>query len=206
MWKAVKGYEGYYEVSDRGEVRSLDRYIYCNDGTIHFIKGRIMRQSERLNKHRGGTGYMVVNLRKNHTSFIASVHKLVANAFIPNTYNLPTINHIDGNKHNNAVSNLEWVSYKDNNVHALVNNLRKPRGNAIRQYTIDGEFIAEYKSTCEAARQTGLSRCGISHCLNGRCNTSGGFIWKKVLGSATTIPKGSTVEDELPLEAQGLSA
>ncbi len=205
MWKEIEGYEGYYEISDSGEVKSLDRYVSCSDGTLHHIRGRIMKQSICRYRDNDDVGYLVVNLRKNGTSYVAPIHRLVAKAFIPNPQNLTTVNHIDGNKHNNNVSNLEWASYRDNNIHALLNNLRSPRGNAIRQYTLDGAFVAEYKSTCEAARKTGLSRCGISHCLNGRCDTSGGFIWKKVLESATTISSESTAEDELPSEAQGLS-
>ena len=204
MWKEIKGYEGYYEVSDNGEVRSLDRFIPHSDGSLHFRKGQTMKQTPSTGRD-GSQGYLVVNLRKNHMSWVAQVHRLVAMAFIPNPHNLPTVNHIDGNKHNNKVSNLEWVSYGDNNIHALSNGLRQPRGVKILQYSLDGDFINCYRSVCEASRITGCSRGGISHCINGRCSTSNGFIWRKLLGSATTIPQGSTTEDELPLEAQELS-
>lgn len=204
MWKSINGYEGYYEVSDIGEVRSLDRYVENtygkNAGEVRLLRGRIMKQTET--KSRGGTGYMVVNLRRNHTSCVIPVHVLVAKAFIPNPLNMPTVNHKDGDKHNNKVSNLEWASYSDNNIHALKTGLRKPRGNAIKQFALDGSFISEYISTCEASRLTGISRGAISHCINNRALTAGGFIWKKVSESATTISKESTQEDELPVEAQ----
>lgn len=205
MWKTIKGYEGYYEVSDAGEVRSLDRYVEnasgMHKGMRRLLKGKDMKQSESVGSGRN-SGYLVVNLRKNHTSKVATIHKLVADAFIPNPLCLPTINHIDGNKHNNRVSNLEWVSYSENNQHALDNGLRSPRGNTIAQYDLNNNLIATYRSACEASRKTGLSRGGISHCLNGRCNSSGGFIWRKLSESPTTIPQGSTQEDEFPAEAQ----
>lgn len=109
------------------------------------------------------------------------VHRLVAETFIDNISNLPCVNHIDGNKQNNRVENLEWSTYGDNNMHALRNNLRRPRGNKIAQKDLKTkEIINIYKSTCEASRQTGISRGGISHCLNGRTNSSGGYLWEKI--------------------------
>ena len=204
MWKPVKNYEGYYEVSDSGEVRSMDRFVETKTGRQKGMKrmllGNVMKQTESVGKTRE-SGYLVVNLRKDHTSKVVCVHHLVAETFIPNPDNLPTINHIDGNKHNHRVENLEWASYSENNIHALSTGLRRPRGNKIVQYDLENNLIRTYRSTCEAARITGVSRGGISHCLNGRSETSGGFIWRKS-ESPTTIPKGSTQEDELPAEAQ----
>ena len=201
MWKAVENYEGYYEVSDSGEVRSVDRYVSNkrgkHTGMVRHLKGSIMKQSLV-------DGYPVVNLRKNNTANVIHVHILVAKAFIPNKYELPVVNHKDGDKQNNHVSNLEWVTYADNNIHALKTGLRSPRGNHICQISTSGEVVAIFKSTCEAARVTGLSRGGISHCLNGRTQTSGGFVWKKLSESQTTISQESTQEDELPAEAQRL--
>lgn len=205
MWRQIKGFENYYEVSDDGNVRSVDRYVADtqgkNIGKLRLLKGAIMKLT--VTDGRGdGDGYVVVNLRKDGKSKVVPVHVLVAKAFIQNPDNLPTVNHIDGNKHNNNVSNLEWASYSDNNVHALCHGLRTPRGNSINQYTLDGEYVATYRSTCEAARITGFSRGGISHCLNGRSAQSSGYIWRKQSESQTTIPEGSTQGDELPAEAQ----
>lgn len=201
MWKAIQDYEGYYDVSDTGEVRSVDRYIVDTKGVHRLLRGKTMKKTEATGRE-GNSGYLVVNLRKENTARVVPVHTLVAKAFIQNPDNLPTVNHIDGNKHNNNVSNLEWATYSANNIHALQTGLRKPRGNEVCQYSPDGRLIATYKSTCEAARATGLSRGGISHCVNGRTNQSGGFIWRKLSESQTTIPQGSTQEDELPAEAQ----
>lgn len=205
MWKTIEGYEGYYEVSDDGAVRSLDRYVADTTGKHvgkkRLLRGALMKLTEGKTQRKDG-GYLVVNLRKNRTSWVVPVHILVAKAFIPNPDNKPTVNHKDGDKLNNRVSNLEWVSYAENNVHALQTGLRSPRGNAVNQYTISGEFVAAYKSASEAARITGFSRGAISHCLNGRTNQSFGYIWIKQSESQTTIPQGSTQGDELPAEAQ----
>ena len=201
MWKAIKGYEDYYEVSDDGQIRSVDRIVPDTLGRYRKLTGKIMKQSESKHKDRDD-GYLVVNLRKLHTSNVRPVHRLVAEAFLPNDDGLPTINHKDGNKHNNNVDNLEWASYSDNNIHALNNHLRNPRGKMICQQTNDGKVIGVFKSACEAARETGCSRGGIAHCLNGRTQTSGGYKWVFLSESQTTIPKGSTREDELLVEAQ----
>lgn len=188
MWKPIKGYEGYYEVSDYGQVRSLDRFDVRTDGNTYFHKGRTMKLT--IEKGRGSEGkregYAVVNLRTPGSSRTRQVHRLVAEAFIPNPSNLPTVNHKDGNKLNNVVSNLEWASYSDNNVHALTHRLRAPRGNAIQQIDGNGNVVAEYRSACEAARVTGMSRCCISHCLNGRMDSHGGYSWVKKSEGATT--------------------
>lgn len=201
-WKTISGYEGYYEVSDAGIVRSIDRIIPdAQTGTKH-IRGRIMKLTENKNKDRGGSGYYVVNLRKHHTSCVVPVHRLVAEAFLPNDLNLPTVNHKDGNKHNNNVSNLEWATYSENNLHALTHGLRSPRGNVILQKTLDGKLVATYRSACEASRQTGIGRGIISHCLNHRVLTAGGYLWQKVKKCNDYSLSGSTTEDELPSEAQ----
>lgn len=205
MWKEIQGFEGYYEVSDSGEVKGLDRVVYDTKGRYtgkpHIVKGRLMKLTESVTRPQE-QGYLVVNLRRDSKANVIPVHLLVAKAFIPNPNNLPTVNHIDGNKHNNNVSNLEWATYSENNTHALRTGLRKPRGTPTAQYSLSGEFIACFPSESEAARATGLSRAAISHCLHGRTRQSQGYVWKIQSESATTIPQGSTQEDELPAEVQ----
>lgn len=186
-WKEIDGYEGYYEVSDTGLVRSVDRIITDKNGKRYFHSGRYMKLTREKGRD-GAGGYLVVNLRKNGTSRVVQVHILVAKAFIPNPDNLPTVNHKDGNKTKNNVGNLEWASYRENNIHALRHKLRNPRGNPIIQETIDGHIVNCFRSTCEAARSTGVSVGSISHCLNDRTNSAGGFVWKKLSKSVTTIP------------------
>lgn len=200
-WKAIRNYEGYYEVSDTGLVRGVDRIIVDKNGKTFRHRGKEMKLSQTKGRA-GSVGYLVVNLHKRGVSQVCLVHNLVASAFVKNPNNFPTVNHKDGDKTNNNVENLEWASYSENNIHALRNKLRQPRGNPILQKTIDGQVLNQYKSTCEAARIAGISIGTISHCLNHRTNSAGGFVWEKLSESVTTIPQGSTLGDELPVEVQ----
>lgn len=166
MWKDIKGYECYYQVSDSGEVRSLDRVITQRNGRKLSYKGHIMKQALAIGKGRKD-GYYIVNLRNGTKAHTIAVHLLVARAFIQNPEGLPTVNHKDGVKTNNKVSNLEWMSYGDNNVHALKYGLRNPRkGVRVAQFDANGNFVAIYDTIREAWRSTGLNCCSISHCIN----------------------------------------
>lgn len=108
-WRDIKGYEGSYQVSNLGRVRSLDRYIPSRG---YYRKGRIIQPFD--NKEYNNTN---LNLDRKTKTFCT--HRLVAEVFIPNPDNKPCINHIDGNKRNNVVSNLEWVTHKENTQHAI---------------------------------------------------------------------------------------
>lgn len=116
-WKDVVGYEGKYEVSDRGRVRSLDRIVKANDGVTYKRKGKYMKITE--NRY----GYPIVNLSKDGSSKIKTVHRLVANSFLGQS-NL-VVNHKDGIKNNNNLENLEFVTQKENMVHAVSSGLIK---------------------------------------------------------------------------------
>ena len=185
QWKSIPGYDGYYEVSDTGEIRSLDRTVTDRNGIQRLIKGKPMKTTR--GKGRNGNGYYVVNLHLNGISRVVPVHVLVATAFLENTLGFPTVNHMDGDKTNNCASNLEWTTYKSNNVHALNTGLRKPRGTPILQMTLNGNKVSEFVSVSEASRKTGVGRSLISHCVNNRINSAGGFIWKKLSEGVTTI-------------------
>ena len=115
-WKKVNGYEGIYEVSNLGRVKSLPRYVNSRYG-LRLV-------SERILKPFVGQ-YPVVNLCKNSEPHKHYVHRLVVEAFLPNTENKPCVNHIDGVKENNSLSNLEWVTYSENAQHAMDNNLNR---------------------------------------------------------------------------------
>ncbi len=113
-WKDIDNYEGYYQVNDNGDFRSLDRYVSeRNTGRIKKIKGRPVKQWKN---HRG---YSLVTLSKDGVNKGISSHILVAKAFIPNPNNFPEVNHIDGNKDNNAASNLEWNTRLQNQRHSV---------------------------------------------------------------------------------------
>ena len=107
-WKEIPGFEGYYEVSTEGNVRSIDRIINCPWGKCYTAKGK--QKSICAFK----TGYLYVNLYKEHKTYKESVHRLVALAFIPNPEDKAFVDHIDGNRANNKVDNLRWCTRKEN--------------------------------------------------------------------------------------------
>jgi hypothetical protein len=115
----VKGYEGNYEVSDTGEVRSIDRTIQCHNGVTLTRKGLVLKQ----NPHKD-TSYFLVSLWKGNVGSSFYVHRLVAETFLPNKDFLPEVNPKDGNRQNNSVSNLEWVTSLENKLHAIQTGLR----------------------------------------------------------------------------------
>lgn len=201
QWKEIKGFEGYYEVSDIGTVRSVDRVVYDIKARARKLRGKELKLCEAIDNTRNTEGYYVVNLRKNGTSNVRFVHRLVAEAFIPNPNNLPTINHKNGNKHDNTVSNLEWATFSENNTHALLNNLRHPRSNWVVQIS-EGSIVGTFKSVSEASRRTGVCRSAISHCINHLTQTAGGYRWYKIEECNDYLAYESTTEDELPLEVQ----
>lgn len=178
IWKDINGYESIYQVSNLGNIRCL-HFGNKNSNVIKNLKASF-----------NNAGYLKIELHKDGKRKMFYVHRIVANAFIPNPNNLPQINHIDGDKTNNKISNLEWVTSKENINHAISNNLatmnhmsgRKgklhPNSKPILQYDISGIFICEWYGIAEASRNTGISESAISNCLNNHHKSSGGFIWK----------------------------
>ena len=116
-WKDIKGYEGLYQISNTGQVKSLGRYQKGRFGNLSFYKEKILKMSPI-------DGYKAVCLCKDAKGKTHWVHKLVAHHFIDNKENKPQINHIDGDKKNNNYENLEWCTYHENLSHAMKNNLR----------------------------------------------------------------------------------
>lgn len=156
-WKPIKGYEGLYMVSNWGRVKS-----------IKFGKERILKPVTN------SSGYLLVGLYKNNIEKKYSVHRLVAEAFIPNPYNLPQVNHRDENKLNNNVDNLEWCTNEYNiNYGTRTERYSKP----VLQYTLDGEFVGEWPSARECGRN-GFNQGSVSACCRGKLKTHRGFIWK----------------------------
>lgn len=110
-WKDIESKIGFYQVSNLGRTRSLDRIVTYSNGQKRFYKGMILKTTDGNGKH-----YPLVRLGHNETT--TNVHRLVAQAFIPNPENKPCVNHIDGNITNNRVDNLEWVTYSENTKHS----------------------------------------------------------------------------------------
>ena len=172
IWQDIKGYEGFYKISNYGRIKSLSTEYKMPNGGIAKRKGRILKQSKnKINNYR----VVTLNYQERKRFY---VHRLVAYTFIPNLKNLPQVNHIDGNKDNNNVWNLEWCSAKQNVQHSIKNNLRKSK--AINQYDIDGKFIREWGSIKEASTVLHIPDSNIINCCKGKCKIIGGYIWKYV--------------------------
>lgn len=120
VWREVKGYEGYYEVSNFGRVRSLARVITDKNGR------KLKVVPKMLSIIIGKVGYPVTSLTKNGKSKTCTIHRIIAEAFIPNPENKRTVNHIDGDKTNNDLENLEWATHQENYRHAIRTGLFKP--------------------------------------------------------------------------------
>lgn len=151
--KDVVGYEGLYAVTSCGKVWSY----YSKK----FLKQRVTKN-----------GYLYVILYKDNEIKNYNVHRLVAEAYIPNPDNLPQVNHKDENKTNNCLQNLEWCDAKYNiNYGTKIDRQKKP----ILQYTLDGEFLREWSSATDVGREV---RRNICHCLNGKTKTAYNYIWK----------------------------
>ena len=160
IFKDIKNYEGLYQVSNLGRVYSI-------------INNKILKP--KLNR----CGYLSVNLKYKGSHVTKSIHRLVAQTFIENLYNFPQVNHIDEDKTNNCVDNLEWCTYKYNNNYGTHREKEaRTKGKKVFQYTKDGKFVKEFYSTQEAKRCTGINQGNIWACCAGRYKSAGGYIWK----------------------------
>ena len=162
IWCPIKGYESQYQVSDQGRVKSLK-----------FGKERIRKQV-RIPK-----GYLQVQLWKNGEMKWYLVHRLVAQAFIPNPNNLPEVNHKDEDKENNSVQNLEWCDRKYNvNYGTGIQRQAEKLSTPVLQYTKSGEFVKEWKSASDVQINLNYNQSNISKCCTGKCKSAYNFIWK----------------------------
>lgn len=164
-WLPIKGYEGLYEVSNWGRVRSLN---YNHTGKLKILK------TSPNNK-----GYLGLSLCKNGKIKHHNIHRLVAEALLSNPNHYPCINHKDCDPSNNCVWNLEWCSYAYNNVYEE----RAKRSGAkqrkpVLQYTKDGQFVNYFNSARIAQEKIGISFKNINAVCLGKIHSAGGFIWK----------------------------
>lgn len=178
VWKDIKDYEGLYQVSNTGLVRSLDRVVKLTDCKEQHRRGVLLKQREN-NK-----GYKIVHLSKNGTSKNKFVHVLVLESFIERPEGMTQINHKDENKCNNNLNNLEYcnaaynVNYGLCNYHkskATINDLKKSK--PVIQLKKDGTFVDEFPSLHEAERALGFQHGHIRDACNGKLHTAYGYKW-----------------------------
>jgi len=167
IWKDIAGYEDLYEVSNMGRVRSL-----------RFGKTRLLKPGKNT------CGYLQVNFYKDGKKKMFLVHRLVADAFIPNPQGYPVINHRDENPANNHVDNLEWCSQAYNvrygtGLKRMAMKLKNgPLAKQVLQYDRDSNLVRIWPSAQEAKRQLGFNRGHICQCCNGERKSAYGYIWK----------------------------
>ena len=176
IWKDIKDYEGLYQVSNLGRVKR-----------ITFINNKTVKTTNRIlsNGKSDKNQYIQLKLSKDGSKKDIYLHRLVAQAFIPNPNNYSEINHIDGNKRNNCIANLEWCSHKTNIQHAHNTGLIKLKygkdnsaSKKVIQYDLFMNEIGIYESTLDVERKLGYSHSGIADCCRGRTKTSHGYVWK----------------------------
>ena len=176
LYAPIKGFDGLYEVSTWGNVRSLDRWITYKNGRKHFCKGKVLKLD--YNNY----GYLRVYLFKDgkRTNFL--VHRLVAKAFVPNPDNLPLVNHKDEVKDNNYPYNLEWctdeynTNYGTRNERVAKSNTNGKLSKKVYQYDLKGNLVNIWPSTMDCGRN-GYDSKTISACCLGKLKTHQNFIW-----------------------------
>lgn len=163
-------------------IDEFPNYQITKDGRVRNIKSGKERKPSV-----GKRGYYVLSLRKDKKFYLKTLHRLIAITFIPNPQNKPEVNHIDGNKLNCSLENLEWVTRKENDRHARVTGLHTSDGDKMIGQFKDGVLIQTYKSISAAARQNGYNRTLISGCVNHRKNKGRkplekykGYEWRQI--------------------------
>lgn len=175
IWKEIKNFENYYEISNKGRLRSKDRIIRNGQGN-YLKKGQIVKPIKCTN------GYLEYALKKNGKYKIFLAHRLIATYFIPNPDNKPEVNHLDEDITNNCVENLEWCTSKENanygtrNKRCKENN--KKQCKPIIQLDLKGNRIKEYKTIGDASREVKGDISAIIRVCKGRQKTAYNYIWQ----------------------------
>jgi hypothetical protein len=179
IWKDVKGWEGFYQVSNLGRVKSVDRFVKRGKKKMH-VRELLLKNTL------DSKGYYMVALCDKERGDIkkARVHRLVAEAFIQNPQNKPLIDHLDRNRQNNNINNLRWCTMSENMLNPLTRNFRRDMYIGIERPCIykpvvaikDGVVVKQYESI-KSAIKDGFTECCISNCCSGRDKTHKGYSW-----------------------------
>lgn len=178
IWRPIAGFEGYYEISSLGRVKRVARISVDSMGRKYSYEERLL--SVKVSRH---TGYPRVNLSKNGKCTPHCIHRLIAEAFIPNPNNLPCVNHIDEDRSNSVLSNLEWCDYSYNNSYGKAVKKRKAtlrknlRGKhkLIYQFSVNGDHICTYN--CGVNQVEEKLGYVIGDCLSGKSKTAHGYVF-----------------------------
>ena len=170
---------GFIKLAICGRIKNLARYVKTKGNSKRLIKERI------INPFVSKYGYLIVGLSKNGEEKKYPVHRLVAEAFIPNPENKPEVNHKFGIKLDNRASQLEWNTRSENEQHAYNTGLIKLRcgerhqnSKKVLQFDLQGVFIKEWSFIAEAGKELNINRSNITQCCKGNYKTAGGYIWK----------------------------
>lgn len=184
IWKPIENYETQYAVSTHGRVKRISGFVKTDikNNSQRLIKERILKQNKKRN------GYLTVDLSKENEVKTISVHRLVALAFVENTEGKPQVNHINANKQDNRMDNLEWVTGLENRNHAKENNLYKnPNKKAVRCIELNKEFASSYEAAeytnnlkYKNSKQIKNISAKIRGCCNGFQKTAYGFHWVQI--------------------------
>lgn len=192
IWRDVLGYEGLYQVSSEGRVKTISKDVKFKNrwgqDAVRHIDEKIMKTKVQQND------YDALTLSKDGVRKTFCMQRLVATAFIPNPENKPQVDHIDGNKHNNCVENLRWVTAAENCANPLwvehSKNISdetrrkmseksyRSHNKPIIQYNLNGEMVGIFDSTAIASRFYGINRAHICQVLKNKRKTAGGYVWR----------------------------
>ena len=175
IWENIKEYEGLYKISNFGGIKSLSKIIECVNDRSYKTKEKLMTP------YKWNSGYLAIKLSKHKKYSGFSIHRLVAQAFIPNPENKCCVNHKNGIKTDNRVVNLEWVTYKENHIHARENNLYTgyEHSRKILMLSLNGNPLLKFDSITDACKSIGIShQTRISEVLRGVKESAHGYKWE----------------------------
>lgn len=177
-WRDIRGYEGLYQVSNYGRVRSLDRIV---KGVRNGKEVAWHRKGEILNQTKNENEYNIVSISKNNNK---RVHVLVAEAFIPNPHGYTVVHHKNHNTQDNKVENLVWMSKEEHDALHQRDRAKAAKKTCSKRVDqidkISGEVLRQWESVKEVKRELGYSNGIISECCNGKRKLANGFVWKYV--------------------------
>lgn len=184
IWKTIEGTDNKYSVSNLGNVRRNEHYTIVGPTNTHMNGAKVFYKERLLKKYINKEGYEIVKLVKDNKGMTLKVHRLVANAFIPNPNNYDQVNHINEIRNDNTVNNLQWCNAKQNANHGSRNKkLAMISGIRVAQYTKTGELVKVWDSISQASKYYGTK---TTACIRRVCkgspgrNTYKGYLWKYV--------------------------